>query len=97
MESEIFIIESIVYYCILKLDAASVPEIFFYLKALFCQSTPSWLKVMWLVGGGGGWPGHCTVISWDSHPNPSPSPSHLTLDNIEHFFHGTVHPMAIEI
>ena len=28
---------------------------------------------MWWVGGGGG-PGHYTVISWDSHP----SPSHLT-------------------
>ena len=33
----------------------------FLLKALFCQSTPSWLKV---VGGGGGGPGHFTVISW---------------------------------
>ncbi len=33
----------------------------FLLKALFCESTPSWLKVVWWVGG----PGHYTVISWD--------------------------------
>ena len=37
------------------------PETFLQ-KALFCQSTPSWLKVRgWVVGGGGGGPGHFTV------------------------------------
>jgi len=34
------------------------------------------------VYGGGGGPGHFTVISWDWIPIPSPSPSRLTIQFI---------------
>ena len=56
----------------------------FLLKALCCQSTPSWLKVMgWVVGG---WPRALYCQHWDCFdsrfsipsPIPSPSPSRLT-------------------